>query len=52
MAKKDRIRMPSGMAGILRHDEEVKEAIKIKPKYVIGFSVGIIVLELLLRFFG
>lgn len=52
MAKKDRIRIPSGMAGLIRYDEEPKEAWKIKPEYVIGFSLVVILLELILRFMG
>ena len=52
MAKKDRLRMPTGMAGLVRYGEESKEQIKIKPKYVIGFCVVIVVMELLLRVFG
>ncbi|MDI6825702.1 MAG: preprotein translocase subunit Sec61beta [Candidatus Aenigmarchaeota archaeon] len=52
MAKKDRFRMPMGMAGITRYGEETKEQIKIKPKYVIAFCVAIVILELILKFFG
>ena len=52
MAKRDRFRLPSGMAGLIRYGEESKEQIKIKPKYVIAFCVVIVILELILRFFG
>jgi preprotein translocase subunit Sec61beta len=52
MAKKDKSRLPSGMGGLVRYDEEVKETLKIKPEYVIYFSLGVIVLELILRFLG
>ena len=52
MGKKDKIRMPTGMAGLMRYEEEAKEAIKLKPKHVIAFSFGIVVVELILRFLG
>ncbi|MFN6992428.1 MAG: preprotein translocase subunit Sec61beta [Fervidobacterium sp.] len=51
MAKKDQNRIPAGMAGIVRYGEEPKDTIKIKPEYVIYFTVGLIVLELILRFY-
>lgn len=52
MAKKDGFRMPSGMAGLVRYGEEVKDQIKVKPKYVIAFCIAVVVLELILKFFG
>lgn len=44
--------MPSGMAGIVRYDEEPRDIIKIKPEYVVYFTIGLIILELILRFVG
>ncbi len=52
MAKKDKFRMPTGMAGLVRYGEDAKEQLKIKPKHVIAFCVVVVVLELLLKFFG
>ncbi|MCX8178639.1 MAG: preprotein translocase subunit Sec61beta [Candidatus Aenigmarchaeota archaeon] len=52
MGKKDQTRMPSGMAGIMRYGEEPKETIKIKPEYVVYFTVAVITLQLILRFYG
>ncbi|MEM5793292.1 MAG: preprotein translocase subunit Sec61beta [Candidatus Aenigmatarchaeota archaeon] len=52
MGKKDRTRMPSGMAGLVRYDEELKESPKIKPQWVIAFSIFVVIIELLLRFLG
>ncbi|MCX8179159.1 MAG: preprotein translocase subunit Sec61beta [Candidatus Aenigmarchaeota archaeon] len=52
MSKKDQVRMPSGMAGILKYSEEPKETIKIKPEYVIYFSIFLIMLEIILKFYG
>jgi preprotein translocase subunit Sec61beta len=51
MAKKDKFSMPMGMAGITRYGEG-KNEIKIKPKYVIAFSVAVVILEVLLKVFG
>ena len=52
MSKKDKTRMPSGMAGIMRYDEELKEAPKLKPQWVIAFAIGLVVVELVLKFLG
>ena len=52
MAKKDKSRLPSGMGGLVRYDEEVKETIKIKPEYVIYFSLAVIAIEVVLKFLG
>lgn len=52
MAKKDQSRMPAGMAGITRYNEEPKDTIKIKPEYIIYFTVALIAVELALRFFA
>ena len=43
--------MPMGMAGITRYGEG-KDEIKIKPKYVIAFSIAVVMLEVLLKVFG
>jgi len=51
MAKKDKFSMPMGMAGITRYGEG-KDEIKIKPKYVIAFSIAVVMLEVLLKVFG
>jgi len=39
MAKKDKFRMPTGMAGLVRYGEDTKEQLKIKPKHVIAFCI-------------
>ena len=52
MGKKDKFRMPTGMAGLVRYGEESKEQIKVKPKHVIAFCIAIVIIELLLSFFG
>jgi preprotein translocase subunit Sec61beta len=52
MAKEKKTRMPSGMAGLMRYDEVLKESPKIKPEWVIWFSVGLVLVELILKFLG
>ena len=44
--------MPTGMAGLVKYGDEPKKGIKVKPEYVIYISAGIVVVELLLKFFG
>ncbi|MEM5766064.1 MAG: preprotein translocase subunit Sec61beta [Candidatus Aenigmatarchaeota archaeon] len=51
MARRDRIYMPMGTGGLLRYQEE-EEMLTIKPEHVVIIVVGIIALELLLKFFG
>jgi preprotein translocase subunit Sec61beta len=49
MAEKQKLKSPSGVAGLVRYDEEDKESIiKLKPIHVIGISIALIVLELIL----
>jgi len=52
MAKDKKSRMPSGMAGLIRYDEELKDAPKIKPKWVIAFALVLITIEVVLKFLG
>ena len=52
MAKKDKVRMPVGMAGLMRYGEETKDQIKVKPKYVIAACIVIVIFELVLGFLG
>lgn len=43
------MRSPSGVAGLVRYDEEDKESIiKLKPVHVIGICIALVVLELVL----
>ena len=52
MAKDKKTRMPSGMAGLVRYDEELKESPKIKPKWVLIFASVLVVIEVVLKFLG
>lgn len=51
MTKKDQFRMPMGMGGLVRYGDEPKQAIKVKPEYVIAFSLLLSFLEIILKFF-
>jgi len=51
MSEKDKkVYMPMGGGGLLRFQDEEKHLIKLKPEHVVGVVVGIVVLELLLKF--
>lgn len=52
MGKDKQSRMPSGMAGLMRYNEELKNAPKIKPEWIIALAGGLIAVELILRFLG
>ena len=52
MAKSDRVRMTTGMAGLVRYGEEAKDQIKVKPKYVIAACIAVVILELIMGVFG
>jgi len=45
-------RMPATGAGLIRYFQEEGHGIKISPKAVLIFTVGIIFFEIFLRFFG
>ncbi|MEM5879487.1 MAG: preprotein translocase subunit Sec61beta [Candidatus Aenigmatarchaeota archaeon] len=51
MARRDRVYMPMGAGGLLRYQEE-EEMLTIKPEQVVLVVIGIIALELLLKFLG
>jgi preprotein translocase subunit Sec61beta len=48
MAAKDKLQTPSGMAGLVRYEEDSESKIKLEPKTVIFISVAIIIIEILL----
>lgn len=47
---KEKMSMPQSTAGLIRYFDESQEAIKFKPEHVVAFCVGIIALELALKF--
>ncbi len=44
--------MPATGAGLIRYFKEETHGPKLSPKVVMGFAVSIIVVEVLLRFYG
>lgn len=49
MAQKDKMQMPQSTAGLVRYFEDTNETVKLKPEYIVGFSVLIIAAEIVLR---
>ena len=48
--KKQRTRAPSGIAGLVRYEEEEESAIKLSPEIVVLIATGLIILEILFLF--
>ena len=48
MAKKKQS-LPSGTAGLVRYFDEYKETVQIKPEWIIGFTVFIVIMSFFLR---
>lgn len=48
---KDKQSMPMSTAGLTRYFDESPEAIKLKPEYVVGIIVAVIVLEIVIFLF-
>jgi preprotein translocase subunit Sec61beta len=44
--------MPPTGAGLIRYFQEETHGPKLSPKVVMGFAISIIVIEILLRFYG
>lgn len=51
MAEKDKLKTPSGMAGLVRYEEDAESKIKLEPKMVIFISIALIILEILMFMF-
>ena len=45
-------RMPVSGAGLIRYFEEEGQGIKIQPKHMLYFIIGVILFEIALRFVG
>jgi len=48
MAEKRQMRAPSGMAGLVKYEDEGESLVKLKPMHVVGIAVGLIVFEMIL----
>ena len=44
-----RIRMPSGIGGLVSYSDEVKSKIMLKPEHVAGIICLVIILEIVLQ---
>ncbi len=42
----DGIRMPGGMGGLMRYDDEFESRFKLSPAAVVGFVILIIIFEM------
>ena len=47
---KERGNLPYTAAGLVRYYDQESSGKKIKPEYIVAFSVGVVVLELALKF--
>jgi len=48
----DKIRMPSGMGGLVRYFDEYKSRLQIKPAHVIALIILVILIEVFLHLQG
>jgi preprotein translocase subunit Sec61beta len=48
MAEKQKLRAPSGMAGLVKYEDEGESLIKLKPINVVEIGIALIILEVLL----
>lgn len=52
MAHDDKIRMPSGMGGLVRYFDEYKSSIEFKPQHVIILVIIVLIIEIILHLYG
>ena len=48
MAEKQKLRAPTGVAGLVKYEDEGESLVKLKPIHVVGIAVGLIILEVIL----
>jgi preprotein translocase subunit Sec61beta len=48
MTEKQKLRAPSGMAGLVKYEDEGESLIKLKPIHVVEIGVALVILEVLL----
>lgn len=51
MAKDSGISMPGGFGGLMRYNEEYNSKLKIKPGWVIGFIILLVLFIIVLNIF-
>lgn len=49
MAKKNQGVMPQSSAGLIRYFDESEAKIKLKPEHIIGFSVILLLAEIVIK---
>jgi preprotein translocase subunit Sec61beta len=47
---KEKYSMPQSTAGLIRYFDEEQESIKFKPEHVAAFCIGLIALEIVLKY--
>jgi len=52
MSKKNKISVPNAGGGIFRVSDEEGKGLQLKPEYIIGFTAVVVVLEIILHFYG
>lgn len=48
----ERIQMPQSMGGLVRYFDEYKSKLEFKPGYVIILVVIVLIIEIILHFYG
>ena len=48
----EKIRMPSGIGGLVRYFDEVKSKINISPGVVIALCIAVIIIMIILNLYG
>lgn len=51
MVDKKKLQTPTGMAGLVRYEEDEESKFKLEPKVVVFVGIAIIVLEIILLTF-
>ena len=52
MPRDNKVRMPSGMGGLVRYFDEYKSKIEFKPQHIIILVIIVLVIELILHHYG
>ena len=52
MAKKEKVRMPPSMAGLMTYYEEEGTGLKIKPEHLVAAAAIVVVFEVMIHLYG
>ena len=52
MARDNRIRMPSGISGLVRYFDEYKSKIEFQPGHVIVMTIAVMIIIIVLHMYG